>query len=72
MNPSPSSFRRTAGCARQKAGIDPATISHKAGDFPFFVAESRTVWPLAILDTNGRALRRCASCRPGGEAMACR
>jgi topoisomerase IV subunit A len=41
--------------ARQGHGIDPTTISYKAGDCPFLVAESRTIWPLVILDTQGRA-----------------
>jgi topoisomerase-4 subunit A len=52
---------------RQGHDIDPATISYKAGDFPFFVAESRTVWPLAILDTNGRAYSVRVADLPGGR-----
>ena len=53
--------------ARQGHGIDPATISYKAGDFPFLVAESRTVWPLVILDTNGRAYSVRVADLPGGR-----
>lgn len=40
---------------RQGHGIDPTSISYKAGDFPFIVAESRTTWPLILIDTEGRA-----------------
>ncbi|HZV54493.1 MAG TPA: DNA topoisomerase IV subunit A [Rhodocyclaceae bacterium] len=53
--------------ARQGHGIAPDTISYKAGDFPFLVAESRTVWPLVILDTNGRAYSVRVSDLPGGR-----
>jgi len=53
--------------ARQGHGIDPATISYKAGDFPYLVAESRTVWPLVILDTNGRAYSVRVAELPGGR-----
>jgi topoisomerase-4 subunit A len=53
--------------ARQGHGIDPATITYKAGDFPLLVAESRTVWPLVILDTGGRAYSVRVSDLPGGR-----
>jgi topoisomerase-4 subunit A len=53
--------------ARQGHGIAPDTISYKAGDFPFLVAESRTVWPLVILDTNGRAYSVRVADLPGGR-----
>ena len=52
---------------RQGHGIDPNTISYKAGDFPFLVAESRTVWPLVILDTLGRAYSVRIADLPGGR-----
>jgi topoisomerase-4 subunit A len=52
---------------RQGHGIAPDTISYKAGDFPFLVAESRTVWPLLILDTNGRAYSVRVADLPGGR-----
>jgi len=53
--------------ARQGHGIDPNTISYKAGDFPFLVAESRTVWPLVIIDTQGRAYSVRVADLPGGR-----
>ena len=52
---------------RQGHGIDPSTISYKAGDFPFLLAESRTVWPLVILDTLGRAYSVRVADLPGGR-----
>ncbi|WP_131111159.1 DNA topoisomerase IV subunit A [Sulfuricystis thermophila] len=52
---------------RQGHGIDPASIGYKTGDFPFLVAESRTVWPLVILDTNGRAYSVRVADLPGGR-----
>jgi topoisomerase-4 subunit A len=53
--------------ARQGHGIDPNTISYKAGDYPFLVAESRTIWPLVILDTQGRAYSVRVADLPGGR-----
>ena len=53
--------------ARQGHGIDPNAISYKAGDFPMLVAESRTTWPLVIIDTNGRAYSVRVSDLPGGR-----
>jgi topoisomerase-4 subunit A len=53
--------------ARQGHGIDPGSISYKAGDFPFLVAESRTIWPLVILDSNGRAYSMRVADLPGGR-----
>jgi topoisomerase-4 subunit A len=53
--------------ARQGHGIDPDSISYKAGDFPFLVAESRTVWPLVIVDTQGRAYSVRVADLPGGR-----
>jgi topoisomerase-4 subunit A len=53
--------------SRQGHGIDPATVAYKAGDFPLLVAESRTVWPLVIVDTKGRAYAVRASDLPGGR-----
>ncbi len=52
---------------RQGHGIDPATITYKNGDSPFLVAESRTVWPLVLLDNNGRAYSVRAADLPGGR-----
>ncbi len=53
--------------ARQGHGLDPNTISYKAGDFPFLVAESRTIWPLVIIDTLGRAYSVRVADLPGGR-----
>ncbi|MFN4148966.1 MAG: DNA gyrase subunit A, partial [Rhodocyclaceae bacterium] len=52
---------------RQGHGLDPASIAYKTGDFPFLVAESRTTWPLVILDTNGRAYSVRVADLPGGR-----
>lgn len=53
--------------ARQGHGIDPATIGYKTGDYPMLVAESRTTWPLVIVDTKGRAYSIRVSDLPGGR-----
>jgi topoisomerase IV subunit A len=53
--------------ARQGHGIDPATISYKAGDHAFAVIETRTVWPLIVIDTKGRAYTVKVSDLPGGR-----
>lgn len=53
--------------ARQGHGIDPASISYKAGDHAFAVIETRTVWPLVVLDTKGRAYTVKVSELPGGR-----
>jgi topoisomerase-4 subunit A len=52
---------------RQGHGIDPTGITYKTGDFPFVVAESRTVWPLVIVDSNGRAYSVRVADLPGGR-----
>jgi len=48
-------------------GIDPGTITYKTGDFPMLVAESRSVWPLVVIDSNGRAYSVRVSDLPGGR-----
>jgi topoisomerase-4 subunit A len=53
--------------ARQGHGIDPAGISYKTGDFPWLVAESRTVWPLVVIDSHGRSYSVRVSDLPGGR-----
>ncbi|MDR3212678.1 MAG: DNA topoisomerase IV subunit A [Azoarcus sp.] len=53
--------------ARQGHGIDPTTIAYKAGDFAFAVIETRSTWPLILLDTHGRAYTIKASDLPGGR-----
>ena len=52
---------------RQGHGLDPSAISYKAGDFPWLVAESRTIWPLVILDSNGRSYSVKVADLPGGR-----
>ena len=52
---------------RQGHGIDPASITYKAGDFAFAVLETRTIWPLVIIDNNGRAYSVRVSDLPGGR-----
>ncbi len=52
---------------RQGHGIDPASIAYKAGDFAFAAIETRTTWPLVVIDTNGRAYTVKVSDLPGGR-----
>ncbi len=52
---------------RQGHGIDPASIAYKTGDFPYLVQESRTVWPLVVIDTNGRTYSVRVADLPGGR-----
>ncbi|CAB1370512.1 DNA topoisomerase IV subunit A [Denitratisoma oestradiolicum] len=53
--------------SRQGHGVDTASISYKTGDHAFLVAESRTVWPLVLIDDNGRAYSVKVSDLPGGR-----
>ena len=53
--------------SRQGHGIDPASITYKTGDFPWLVAETRTVWPLIVIDSNGRSYSVRVSDLPGGR-----
>ncbi len=57
------------GWARRRDGhgIDRTAITYKAGDFPFLVAETRTTWPLVIVDSNGRAYSVRVADIPGGR-----
>ena len=52
---------------RQGHGIDPAAIGYKADDFGFAVIESRTTWPLIVIDSQGRAYTARVSDLPGGR-----
>jgi topoisomerase-4 subunit A len=52
---------------RQGHGIDPNSIAYKTGDYPYLVAESRTVWSLVLLDTNGRGYSVRVADLPGGR-----
>ncbi|WP_083200340.1 DNA topoisomerase IV subunit A, partial [Thauera phenolivorans] len=53
--------------SRQGHGIDPAGIGYKAGDFGFALIETRTIWPLIVIDSNGRAYTVKVSELPGGR-----
>ncbi|HEY0876840.1 MAG TPA: DNA topoisomerase IV subunit A [Zeimonas sp.] len=53
--------------SRQGHGIDAAAISYKAGDYAFVVIETRTTWPLVVIDSNGRAYTVRVSDLPGGR-----
>ena len=53
--------------SRQGHGIDPVGITYKTGDFPWMVAETRTVWPLIVIDSNGRSYSVKVSDLPGGR-----
>ena len=53
--------------SRQGHGIDPAAIAYKTGDFPWLVQESRTIWPLVVIDTHGRAYSVRVADLPGGR-----
>jgi topoisomerase-4 subunit A len=52
---------------RDGHGLDRTAITYKAGDYPFFVAETRTTWPLIVVDSNGRAYSLRVSDLPGGR-----
>ncbi len=53
--------------SRQGHGIDPVGIAYKAGDFGFAMIETRTTWPLIVIDGNGRAYTVKVSDLPGGR-----
>lgn len=53
--------------ARQGHGIDPAAIAYKTGDFAFAVVETRTTWPLVVIDSHGRAYTVKVAELPGGR-----
>ena len=53
--------------SRQGHGIDAASISYKTGDTAFAIIETRTVWPLLVIDGNGRAYTVKVAEVPGGR-----
>ena len=53
--------------SRQGHGIDPSAINYKAGDHPFALLETRSTWPLVVIDTKGRAYTVKVSDLPGGR-----
>src|SRR5207244_2632459 len=53
--------------SRQGHGLDASQFAYKSGDAPFVVTETRTVQPIIVLDTKGRAYTIRASDVPGGR-----
>jgi topoisomerase-4 subunit A len=53
--------------ARQGHGIDPAGIQYKAGDGEMAVIETRSIWPLVLLDSGGRTYTLRIPDLPGGR-----
>jgi topoisomerase-4 subunit A len=53
--------------SRQGHGIAAESIAYKTGDEGLAVFETRTTWPLVLLDSNGRAYTIPVSSIPGGK-----
>src|SRR5205814_3918417 len=53
--------------SRQGHGLDATQFTYKAGDAPLAVLETRTINPVVVLDTQGRAYTVRASDVPGGR-----
>ena len=53
--------------SRQGHGLDASQFAYKAGDAPLAVMETRTVHPVVVLDTKGRAYTIRAADIPGGR-----
>jgi topoisomerase-4 subunit A len=53
--------------SRQGHGLDASQFTYKAGDAALAVMETRTIHPIVILDTSGRAYTIRASDVPGGR-----
>ena len=53
--------------ARQGHGIDPDTLNYKSGDSAFAHLETRSTWPLVVLDDTGRAYTLKPTDLPGGR-----
>ncbi len=53
--------------SRQGHGLDATQLAYKAGDAALAVLETRSVNPIVLLDTNGRAYTIRASDVPGGR-----
>ncbi|PKO83634.1 MAG: DNA topoisomerase IV subunit A [Betaproteobacteria bacterium HGW-Betaproteobacteria-11] len=52
---------------RQGHGIDPNGITYKTGDTAGWVLETRTLWPLVIIDSLGRSYSLRVADLPGGR-----
>ena len=53
--------------SRQGHGIAPESITYKTGDTAFAVFETRSTWPLVLLDSHGRAYTIPVAAIPGGK-----
>lgn len=53
--------------SRQGHGIAVDSIAYKTGDAAFAIFETRTTWPLLLLDSNGRAYTLPVAAIPGGK-----
>ena len=53
--------------SRQGHGIATESIGYKTGDCAFALFETRTTWPLLLLDSNGRAYAIPVAAIPGGK-----
>ncbi len=53
--------------SRQGHGLDAGQFAYKAGDSAFAVLETRTLWAVLLLDTQGRAYSVRAADIPGGR-----
>lgn len=53
--------------ARQGHGVDRSALSWREGDSELAVIETRSVWPLIVLDTQGRAYTLKTTEIPGGR-----
>jgi topoisomerase-4 subunit A len=53
--------------SRQGHGVDRAALTYKSGDGEFAVIETRTPWPLLLIDTQGRAYSVRIADLPGGR-----
>jgi topoisomerase-4 subunit A len=53
--------------SRQGHGLDAPQFAYKAGDAPLAVMETRTIHPVLVLDTQGRAYTIRAADIPGGR-----
>ncbi|MCX7173127.1 MAG: DNA topoisomerase IV subunit A [Proteobacteria bacterium] len=53
--------------SRQGHGIALESIAYKTGDAGFAIFETRTTWPLLVLDSNGRAYTVPVAAIPGGK-----
>ncbi len=52
---------------RQGHGIDPASLNYKTGDFAFAQIETRSIHPIVVIDTLGRAYTLRAADLPSGR-----